>query len=203
MQKTTENMTINELMHYYLEKTEVANGGSTTAKPGHSGTIFVETKGGEGYTEQIEARIWGEINSEPTVLLKLFHERYYAVSHETYKEICDLLSRDLSQNEITTAHTSQGAYPGGIIDINLPGKPTMKAKAWYEIAPGEITLFSVDDTLYAISRKATKTVSVRTISQRKTGSFATPNPKREIIWHKFDLSGNSIPDFPNKPSYLS
>jgi hypothetical protein len=53
MQQTTANMTINELMRYYLEKSEVANGGSTRGQPGQPTTIFVETKGGEGYTVQV------------------------------------------------------------------------------------------------------------------------------------------------------
>lgn len=202
MQNNIENMTINELMCYYLEKSEVANGGNTTAQAGQSRKIFVETKGGEGYSEQVEAKIWGEIKSEPTVLLKLFHEKYYALSHETYKEICNLLRRDLSKTEIIKVRTSQWSNPGDILSITLPKNTTIRATAWYEIPCGEVTLFQVDEKWYAISRHASKTTSVRTLYERRTGSFANPDPRREIIWYRFDLLGHGIADFPRKPKHL-
>lgn len=195
-------MTLNELMCYYLEKSEVANGGSTTAHAGQIRKIFVETKGGEGYTEQVEPRIWGEIKSEPTVLLKLFHEKYYAFSHETYKEISNLLRRDLSNCEIIKLRTSQSSNPGDILSITLPGNTTIIATAWYEIPSGEVTLFQVDEKWYAISRHAPKTISVRTVYERKTGSFANPDPRRERIWYSFDLLGHGIAGFPRKPEHL-
>jgi len=202
MQKNQENMTINELMHYYFEKSEVANGGSTTAAAGQTRKIFVETRGGEGYTEQVEAKIWGEIKSEPTVLLKLFHNNYYAFSHETYKEVCSLLRHDLSNCETIEVKINQWLKPGDIISTTLPGNTTIRATAWYEIPSGEVTLFQVDEKWYGISRHAPKTNSVRTVHERKTGSFANPDPRREIIWHSFDLSGHGIPGFPRKPEHL-
>lgn len=52
--KKREDMTLNELMTYYLEKSQVANGGRTTAAPGSQTTVFVETVGGSGYTEQVK-----------------------------------------------------------------------------------------------------------------------------------------------------
>lgn len=58
-------MTLNQLIAHYLEGSKVANGGRTTTAPGSKPTVFFETMGGEGYTEQVKARALGEhpINS--------------------------------------------------------------------------------------------------------------------------------------------
>jgi hypothetical protein len=199
-----ENMTLNELMTYYLEGAKVASGGSTQAAPGNSTTVFTETAGGEGYTEQVKARAWGEIESEPVVLMQLPGDRYYALSYGTYREICALLSRDLSDCEVTEGRASSSAKPGGIVHINLEGKPTTSAVAWYEMPPGDLKLFQVDGKQYAISLGAPKTISRTVTRERRTGRFANPDPRREIIWHDFDQSGRGTADssFPRKPKYL-
>lgn len=200
--KAKKDMTLNELMAYYLEKSQVANGGRVTAAPGSQTTVFVETVGGEGYTEQVKARAWGELKSEPAILLKLFRDSHYALSHETYKEICSLLNRDLDGCEVTTTMYSQGAMPGSRIRITPEGRSTLDAVAWYEIPPGPLKLFQVDGKHYAISLVAPRTVSVTIVSQRRTGRFANPDSRREIIWYDLDLSGRGIAGFPRKPEYL-
>lgn len=205
MEISREDMTINELMVYYLENSQVANGGSTTAFPGSEPTILVETVGGEGFTEQIKAKAWGQLSSEPAVILKLFGNHYYALSHRTFREICGLLSRDLSDCEVHGVYRlSSNAAPGGRVYVTPEGQSTVTATAWYEIPSGPLRLFRVDSQQYAISLVASKTVSVRTADERRTGSFANPDPRRQIIWHDFDVSKGSVadPNFPRKPSYL-
>lgn len=183
--KQRENMTLSELMVHYLERSQVANGGHITAYPGNQVTVSVETVGGEGFAEYIKAKAWGEITGEPTVLLKLYGDSYYVLSHKTYKEICALLSRDLSKCEIATIPYHQSAAPGSYIHVTPSTMSTLKAKAWYEISPGLLKLFQVDTKYYAISLVAPKTISIRTFYERKTGKFATPDPRREIIWYGF------------------
>lgn len=206
MQKSTEDMTINELMVYYLENSQVANGGSTTAAPGSQTTVFVETEGGEGFTEQVKAKAWGHLRSEPAVVLKLFGGHCYALSHGTYREICSLLSRDLSDCEVPGLYRlSSGGPPGTLVYVNPEGQATISATAWYEISSGGLLrLFRVDGKLYAISLVAPKTISVRTLTERRTGSFANPDPRRQIIWHDFDVSKGGVaePNFPRKPGFL-
>lgn len=201
MSKKQEDMSINELMTYYLEGSQVANGGSTSGAPGSEITVFAETVGGEGYTESLKAIAWGELKSEPTVLLKLIGNKIYALSYETYKEICSLLNRDLSNCQVTYIKYHQGARPGSRIYVTPEGKPTIDAIAWYEIQPSSLKVFEIEGKRYAISLAAPKVISERLISVRKQGSLT--NSKREIIWHNFDLSGAGIVNFPCKPKYLS
>ena len=202
--KTQEDMTLNELMAYYLYKSQVANGGSVNAAPGGKTTVFVETVGGQDYTEQVEATAWGKLDLEPAVLLKLFGDKYYALSHETYNDICRLLNRNLDSCEVATTIDSPGARPGSRIRITPEGKSAIYAVAWYEIPPRQpLKLFKVDGEHYAISLAASKVTSQQTVSERKTGRFATPDPRREIIWHDLNLFGLGIAGFPCKPAYLS
>ncbi len=195
-------MSINELMVYYLSGSKVANGGSVTGRSGSEVIASVETVGGQGYTKMLKARAWGQINAEPVVIMNLPGEKYYAVNYKTYREICDLLSRDLSNLDITEEYASTAVHPGVELYINIPGKPSVKAVAWYDVPLGKVKLFKVDGKQYAISLVASVLLSQRTLFERRTGNFATPNPKCEIVWHQFPLSGDSIPNFPNKPKHL-
>ncbi|MFK0731704.1 MAG: hypothetical protein ACFKPT_07185 [Gloeotrichia echinulata GP01] len=202
MSKNKEDMSINELMAYYLESSKVANGGSTSGAPGSFITVFAETVGGEGYTKEVEAQVWGELKSEPAVILKLLGNKCYAINYETYTEICLLLNSDFSNCEVTTITHNQGASPGSRIYVTPLGKPTIDAIAWYEIPPstGSLKLFEIEGKRYAISLVASKIIYQTLHSQRKKGSVA--DDKREIIWHDFDLSGAGIANFPCKPKYL-
>ncbi len=200
----TEDMSLNQLMAYYLEGCKVTNGGCITAEPGSLATVFAETLGGQGYTAQLKARAWGELKSEPAVLMKLPGDRYYALSYKTYKEVCNLLSRDLSDCEVTKGQTLSSGMPGGRVYANVPGKPTISAIAWYEMPPGDLKLFQVDGKQYAISLVAPKTINQTILLERRTGSFKDPDPRREINWHALDLSRGGVeqPSFPDKPDYL-
>ncbi len=65
-----------------------------------------------------------------------------------------------------------------------------------------LKLFQVAEKQYAISLVAPKVTSVQTVSKRRTGRFATPDPQREINWYDLDLSGRGIAGFPRKQEYL-
>ena len=81
----------------------------------------------------------------------------------------------------------RGGNPGGSISVIVDGRP-ISAVAWYEIPSGKLNLFKVDGQWYAISLVASKTVSTET-RERRTGSYLNPDPRRDILWHYFDLSG--------------
>lgn len=184
---STEKMTIKGLMHYYLEGSRIANVRSAYGSPGSTVTVYPETFGGEGYSKEVKARAWGELKGGEAILLQMPVERNYILSHSTFKEICYLLSLDLANCELHKNLTSRGGYPGERISATVEGRH-ISAIAWYEIPPGKLNLFKVDGQWYAISLMASKTVSTET-RERRTGSYLNPDPRREIIWHYFDLSG--------------
>lgn len=184
---STEKMTIKGLMRYYLEGSRIANVRSAYGNPGSTVTVYPETFGGEGYSKEVKARTWGELKGGGAILLQMPAERNYILSHSTFKEICYLLSLDLANCELHKNLTSRGGFPGGHISATVEGRHIL-AIAWYEIPPGKLNLFKVDGQWYAISLMASKTVSMET-RERRTGSYLNPDPRREIIWHYFDLSG--------------
>ncbi len=183
-----EEMTIKELMRYYLEGGRIANVMSVHGAPGFPVTVYPETFGGEGYTTGIKARVWGELNGEVAILLQLPCENNYVLSHETFREICYLLRCDLSTCEVLQAQTSRSGYPGCQIYVEIRGKFS-NAIVWYEIPPGNVKLFEINDKWYAISLAASKTISTEKL-ERKSGRYLNPDPRREIVWHYFDLSGH-------------
>lgn len=184
-----EEMTLKELMRYYLEGGRIANVMSVHGSPGFPATVYPETFGGEGYTTGIKARVWGELNGEVAILLQLPYENNYVLSHETFREICSLLSADLSNCEFLESHISQGGFPGGQIYVQRTKEKLSIATAWYEVPPGKLKLFEFNGKLYAISLAASKTISTEKI-ERKSGRYLNPDPRREIVWHYFDLSGH-------------
>jgi len=195
--QSREAMSLGQLMNYYLEGSQVANGGIALATPGAEITVFAETYGGQGYSPSRKAIAWGELESEPTVLLQVPGVSSYALSYETYREIRGLLSRDLSKVQFQDAW-SGSAPPGARFSVITPEKRTVQATAWYEIPPGKIRLFEVDGKHYAISLQASKTIR-QVASERRT---TPPDDRREIIWHDFDSTIVNSPNFPMKPSYL-
>jgi hypothetical protein len=184
---STEKMSIKGLMHYYLEGSQIANVKSAYGSPGSQVTVYPETFGGEGYSKEVKARAWGELKGGEAILLQMPVERNYILSHDTFKKICYLLSLDLANCELHKNLISRGGYPGGSIAATVEERH-ISAIAWYEIPPGKLNLFKVDEQWYAISLVASKTVSTET-KQRRTGSYLNPDPRREIVWHYFDLSG--------------
>lgn len=198
------SMSLNELMRSYLSGSKVANGGKALAAPGVFTTVFVETQGGEGYTTSVRAKAWGHLRAEPVVLLLIpaQHEPY-ALSYATYREICNLLSSDLSKVEVLDDLSSAGAQPGDEFSVTLPGRTGIRATAWYEIPLGSgLRLFEVSGKRYGISLNAPKAPTRTVVVQSR--SNIKPDARREIIWRPFDLTGNTIssPDFPRKPDYL-
>ena len=183
-----EKMTIKGLMHYYLEGSRIANVSNAHGSPGSTVTVYPETFGGEGYSKAVEARVWGELKGERAILLQMPVERNYILSYSTFREICDLLSFDLTNCELSKAITSQGGYPGGRISVKVNGKH-ISAIAWYEIPPGKLNIFHVNGQWYAISVFASKAVSMER-RERRIGSYLSSDPRREIIWHHFDLARN-------------
>jgi hypothetical protein len=193
-----ERMTIKGLMHYYLEGSRIANAKCAYGRPGSPVTVYAQTLGGEGYSKEVKARAWGELKAGEAILLQMPFERNYILSHETFEKICYLLSLDFTNCELHKNLRSPGGCPGGSISVIVDGRP-ISAIAWYEIPPGKLNLFKVDGQWYAISLVASKTVSTET-TERRTGSYLHPDPRREILWHYFDLSGRkySLPlKFPN------
>ena len=184
---STEQMTIKGLMHYYLEGSRIANVKSAHGSPGSIVTVYPETFGGEGYSKEVKARAWGELKGEGAILLQMPVERNYILSHDTFKKICYLLSLDFTNCEMHKNFMSRGGYPGESISLTVEGRYIL-AIAWYEIPSGKLNLFKVDGQWYAISLVASKTVSTET-KERRTGSYLNPDPRREIVWHYFDLSG--------------
>jgi len=184
-----ERMTIKGLMHYYLEGSRIANAKCGYGSPGFPGvTVYAQTLGGEGYSKEVKAIAWGELNPGEAILLQMPFERNYILSHETFEKICYLLSLDFTNCELHKNLMSPGGHPGGSISVIVDGRP-ISAIAWYEIpSGGKLNLFKVDGQWYAISLVARKTVSTET-RERKTGSYLHPDPRREILWHYFDLSG--------------
>ena len=122
-------------------------------------------------------------------MLQLPAEKNYVLSHNTFKNLCSLLSTDLSTCEVIATHTFKGGYPGDQIWIQFQQK-SFTAISWYEIPPGDLKLFHVDNQWYAISLVASKTISIRRIEE-KSGSYMKSDPRRDIIWHYFDLSGRN------------
>jgi hypothetical protein len=196
-----ETMTIKGLMHYYLEGSRIANAKCGYGSPGSTVTVYAQTLGGEGYSKEVKAIAWGELKAGEAILLQIPFERNYILSHETFEKICYLLSLDFTNCELHKNLRSRGGYPGGSISVIVDGKP-ISAIAWYETPPaGKLNLFKVDGQWYAISLVASKTVSTET-TERRTGSYLHPDPRRDILWHYFDLSGRkySLPlKFPNTP----
>jgi len=185
---STEKMTIKGLMHYYLEGSRIANVKSAYGSPGSRVTVYPETFGGDGYSKEVEARVWGEFKGvEEAILLQMPVKRNYILSHGTFKKICYLLSLDFTNCELHKNLILRGGYPGGSISATVNGRH-ISALAWYEIPPGKLNLFKVDGQWYAISLVASKTISTETI-ERRTGSYLNPDPRRDIVWHYFDLSG--------------
>lgn len=182
-----ETMTIKGLMHYYLEGSRIANAKCAYGSPGSTVTVYAQTFGGEGYSKEVKARAWGELKGGEAILLQMPFERNYILSHETFEKICYLLSLDFTNCELHKNLMSPGGHPGGSISVIVDGRP-ISAIAWYEIPPGKLNLFKVDGQWYAISLMASKTVSTET-TERRTGSYLHPDPRREILWHYFDLSG--------------
>ncbi len=194
-----ESMTIKGLMHYYLEGSRIANVKSAYGVPGSTITAYPETVGGEGYNNEVKARVWGELKREEAILLQIPVEGNYILSHSTFKEICYLLSIDLTSCDIHKSSTSQGGYPGGKISA-IVERRSISAIGWYEIPPGKLNLFKVDEQWYGISLVAPKTLSTEK-NERRTGSYLNPDPRRDIVWHHFDLSGGeySLPlKYPNR-----
>lgn len=197
---STEEMTIKGLMHYYLEGSRIANVKRAYGSPGSSLTVFPETIGGEGYGIQVQARAWGNLEGEGAILLQMPVERNYVMSYGTFREICYLLSLNLSNCEMYKGVTSYGGYPGGDISVKID-KGFITAKVWYEVPPGKLNLFKVDEKWYAISLVGSKTISTEK-RERRAGTYLNHDPRRDIIWHYFDLSGhsNSLPlKLPNQP----
>lgn len=190
---STKEMTIKGLMHYYLEGSRIANVKRAYGAPGSLLTVFPETLGGEGYSVQVKARAWGNLEGQEAILLQMPVERNYVMSYETFREICYLLSLNLSNCEVYKGVTSHGGYPGGNISVTID-KGSVVAKAWYEVPPGKLDLFKVDEKWYAISLVGCKTISTEK-RERRTGTYLHHDPRRDIIWHYFDLSGrsNSLP----------
>jgi hypothetical protein len=185
-----EQMTINDLMRYYLDGCRIANvTNGVYGSPGVEITVSVETQGGNGYSKELRARVWGKIDHEPAILLQLPAEKSYVLSYKTFKDLCLLLSSDLSTCEVITTHTFNGGCPGDQIWIQFQEK-SFTAISWYEIPPGSLKLFHVNNQWYAISLVAGKTIStIRT--EEKSGSYMNYDPRRDIIWHYFDLSGHN------------
>jgi hypothetical protein len=197
---STKEMSIKGLMHYYLEGSRIANVKRAYGPPGSSLTVFPETLGGEGYGVQVQARAWGNLEGEGAILLQMPVERNYVMSYGTFREICCFLSLSLSNCEMYKGVVSYGGYPGGNISVKTD-KGSIVAKAWYEVPPGELNLFKVDGKWYAISLVGSKTISTEK-RERRTGTYLNHDPRRDIIWHYFDLSGrlNSLPlKLPNQP----
>ncbi|MEG4579039.1 DUF4365 domain-containing protein [Microcoleus sp. MON1_C5] len=182
-----ERMTIKGLMHYYLEGSRIANAKCGYGSPGSTVTVYAQTLGGEGYSKEVKAIAWGELKGGEAILLQMPVERNYILSHETFEKICYLLSLDFTNCELHKNLMSRGGYPGGSISVIVDGRP-ISAIAWYEIPQGKLNLFKVDGQWYAISLVASKTVSTET-RERRTGSYLHPDPRRDILWHYFDLSG--------------
>lgn len=182
-----EKMTIKGLMHYYLEGSQIANVKSAYGSPGSTVTVHPETFGGEGYSKEVKARAWGELKGGEAILLQMPGERNYVLSHDTFKQICYLLSIDIANYNLQKKIISRGGYPGGSVSVEVDGR-YISAIAWYEIPPGELNLFMVNGQWYAISLVASKTISIET-RERRTGSYLNTDPRRAIAWHYFDLSG--------------
>lgn len=192
--QSREAMSLGQLINYYLEGSQVANGGVALAAPGAEITVFAETHGGEGYCPSRKAIAWGELKAEPIVLLQVPGISFYALSYETYQEIRGLLSRDLSEVQFQDVR-SDGAPPGARFSVITPEKRTVQATAWYEIPPGKIRLFEVDGKRYAISLQARKSI-------RQEVQESRSDHRREIKWHDFHSMITNSPNFPMKPSYL-
>lgn len=188
---STTQMTIKGLMHYYLEGSRIANVKHAYGIPGSLLTVYPETFGGEGYSTEIKARAWGYLKGEAAILLQMPVEMNYILSYSTFQEICYLLSVNLSDYETHKNLMSRGGFPGGNISVTLEGKYIL-AKAWYEVPPGRINLFKVDNKWYAISLVGSKTISTERI-ERRTGAYLNHDPRRDIIWHHLDLSGDLYP----------
>jgi hypothetical protein len=186
---STTQMTIKELMNYYLEGSRIANVRYAYGSPGSPIKVYPETFGGEGYGTEIKARAWGDLKGEPAILLQMPVERNYVLSYSTFQEICYLLSVNISACETHKGLMSSGGFPGGDISVTLEGK-YIPARAWYEVPPGKINLFKVDNKWYAISLVGSKTLSTER-TERRTGGYLNHDPRRDIIWHYFDLSEHS------------
>jgi hypothetical protein len=186
---TREEMTIKELMRYYLEGARIANVEGAQGTPGFPVTVYPETFGGKYYTTAIKARVWGILDGEAAILLQLPCENNYVLSYETFREICSLLSSDFSTFAVAKFHTSQGGYPGGQIYVQQTQEKLSSATVWYEMPPGDLKLFELNGKRYAISLVASKTVSAEKI-EKKSGRYLNPDPRREIVWHYFDLFGH-------------
>ncbi|MEP0871830.1 DUF4365 domain-containing protein [Trichocoleus desertorum AS-A10] len=184
---STTQMTIKGLMHYYLEGSRIANVKCAYGSPGSLVTAYPETFGGEGYNTEVKARVWGDLKGEAAILLQMPVERNYILSYSTFQEICYLLSVNLSDCETHRDLISHGGFPGGNVSVTLEGK-LISAKAWYEVPLGRINLFKVNNKWYAISLVGIKTISTEK-TERRTGSYLNHDPRRDIIWHYFDLSG--------------
>ena len=195
--QSIEAMPIGELMNYYLQGSQVANAGRASGAPGAKIGVFAETYGGEGYTSLQDATAWGEIEAEPVVVLQIPGIGLYALSYATYREVCGLLSRDLSSIQFQDVQTG-GTQVGAKFSVTTLEKRTVQATAFYEIPPGKVRLFEVNGKPYAISLHARKMIRQQIVLDRRTHP---PDQRREVIWHDFRLACGS-PDFPSKPSYI-
>jgi hypothetical protein len=108
----------------------------------------------------------------------------YALSYDTYQEICNLLNRDLSECEVIKGFIPSGAKPGTTVNVRVEGQTNyVKAIQWYEGPSGEAKVFKVDGKQYVISLVAPKLISKTVSYYRRTGGLADPN--REIKWTNF------------------
>lgn len=181
-----ENMSIKELMRYYLEGSRIANAECSYAQLGLTMTVYPETFGGKRYRKGVQAKAWGELREELGILLQLPGENNYILSHKTFREICLLLNSDIPGCEVISTHTPQGGEPGSQIRLKSEAKSFI-ATAWYEIPPGNLKIFKSNNIWYAISLRAKKTISTNRI-ERRSGSYLSLDPRHEIVWHYFDLS---------------
>ena len=183
----TKNDNILALMHYYLEGSRIANVRNAYGTPGATVDIYPETFGGLGHSKTVRARVWGNLNlyGEGAILLQIPDENNYVLSYETFNEMCFLLKHDYSDCEEIYVNRCGVAYPGSAIWVNSPTIST-SATAWYEISGGKLKLFLVQDKWYAISLNAPKTV-ISSKNEHKTGSYLKYDPRKEILWHYFDL----------------
>lgn len=155
MPKETENMTINELIEYYIPQNITVLRGQTPSG-GDPGTLLQDvTLDGANQNLGSPAKAWGQVSPGKVFLIKA-NGHWYALSSRTYQEeVIELGKRDFSKTERIKGYTQRGE-PGAKITVTID-KPNpsqenhVEAIAWYEIPPGRAIVFSVDEKKYAIS----------------------------------------------------
>jgi hypothetical protein len=205
-----EDMSLQELLHYHFDGSRVANGGSTTSNPGNEISVFTETRGGEGYTVQVKAVAWEQLEQEPTIVVETkvgidtsissnATDRF-ALSHRTYQLICSLLRGEIAVSNEVNGRATSSPLDRGYVSVPLGQGASIQAIAWGRDSAAKVKLFEISGRSYALNLEIPVTIRRVTVSETRTGTFASPDRNREVLWYPFFTNNE---EFPKKPPYLT